>query len=335
MTYKTRLGFTLIELLIVISIIGLIISIGIPAVQSAREASRRLQCVNNLKQLALAAHNYHEREGAFPMGTPYYPFPNIGLFPGHSFFVSLLADLEQHAMFNEINFHTSIYSYSNNTAQSSGLGVFWCPSDPTCSQTLIYEASYLDIPPGQLRISYANYAACAGTWYHFSDNLKVTQKLARQDNGVAFVNSAITLADITDGTSNTLLFGERPHGRLTGRARLIHHWWFDGYMDDTLFWTLLPMNYHTGSIASTTHLDRFSATAGSFHMNGSNFAFTDGSVRFIKNTIQSWSIDPLEEMPVGIEGSPNSLYTLSPTTSIGLYQSLSTRRGGEVSNDSF
>ena len=70
-------------------------------------------------------------------------------------------------------------------------------------------------------------------------------------------------------------------------------------------------------------------------MNGANFAFTDGSVRFIKNTIQSWPIDPREEMPVGIQGSPNSLYKLSPTASIGLYQALSTRRGGEVTNDSF
>ena len=222
-TYKRRLGFTLIELLIVISTIGLILSFCIPAVQAAREASRRIQCVNNLKQLALAAHNYHEREGSFPMGTPYYPFQNIGLFPGHSIFVSLLADLDQHALFNGINFYTSIYSYSNNTAQSSGPDVLWCPSDATCSQTLIYDTAYLDIPPGQFRIRYTNYAACAGTWYHFSNDLKETQRLSTQDNGIAFVNSAITIADIKDGTSSTFLLGERPHGRLAGQSRLIHH----------------------------------------------------------------------------------------------------------------
>src|SRR6516225_3007911 len=103
-----RRGFTLIEVLVVIAIIGLLIALLLPAVQAAREAARRAQCTNNLKQIALAAHNYHDQNGGFPMGNPFATFPGLWRGTGQSVFISMLPQLEQAPLFNSYNFwHTS------------------------------------------------------------------------------------------------------------------------------------------------------------------------------------------------------------------------------------
>src|SRR3954469_20008362 len=109
MRSRPRSAFTLIELLVVIAIIAVLIGLLLPAVQSAREAAQRAQCVNNLKQLALAAHNYESTYGAFSMGTPFYKFGDIGVNDGHSLFVALLGQLEQQSLFNAVNFSRNIY----------------------------------------------------------------------------------------------------------------------------------------------------------------------------------------------------------------------------------
>src|SRR5271167_1322655 len=116
---SVRHGFTLIELLVVIAIIAVLIALLLPAVQAAREAARRAQCVNNLKQIALAAMNYHDQVGAFPIGSPLKPdkylYGGPTMIEDQSTFVSMLSQFEQNATYNAMNFSRSIYSGANST----------------------------------------------------------------------------------------------------------------------------------------------------------------------------------------------------------------------------
>ena len=264
------------------------------------------------------------------MGTPQYRFPDVGPHVGHSLFVAILSDLDQTNLYDAVNFNKNIYTYANHTVQAHGLASLWCPSDPGVSGNAVYDKPYQDIPAGRFVIAYSSYAGCAGTWYHLTDDLNLTARLARQDNGIAYVDSAVRISDAIDGASQTLLLGERAHGRLAPDVRLIHHWWFDGYQSDTLFWTLYPINPNSALAVGDPQLSPFFAAAGSFHAGGATFAFLDGSVKFLKDSIESWPIDPTTAMPLGVAGSPSTPYTMAAGTRLGIYQSLSTSAGGEV-----
>jgi prepilin-type N-terminal cleavage/methylation domain-containing protein len=321
-------GFTLIELLVVVSILGVLIGLILPAVQAAREAARRMQCQGNLRQLALAMHGYHDAYGVFPMGTPLVWYPGAGVMPGHSIFVAILPQLEQSALYESINFDKSIYSIVNQTVHGTGLAILWCPSDgPIINHKMIYPNHYFDMPPGEFRTMFSSYGGCVGTWYHRP------AELAYQDNGVTYTNSAIRLGDIRDGTSQTFLLGERVYGRLSPLGKIRHHWWFDGATGDTLFWTLYPMNPHRlfgDGVEEEPSEHPLATSAGSEHPGGAWFAFGDGSVRFVKETIESWPIDGFSGMPVGVTGDMHTPYRLETGVRLGVYQQLSTRAGGEL-----
>lgn len=326
-------GFTLIELLVVVVIIGVLAGLILPAVQAAREASRKTQCANNLRQLALAAHGYHDLHGALPMGTPMYHFPDAPPpFVGHSVFVAMLGQLDQQPLYNAVNFTRNIYTLVNSTARSAGLSVLWCPSDSSISGMAAYPGRYLDQAEGQFLLRYTSYAANAGTWYHLVHDEKVLRRLTAQDNGLAYANSAVRLSDVTDGTGQTLLFGERNHASLSETGRLRHHWWFDGFCADTLFWTLFPINptRKLPWVPRDSYTNPVASSASSLHSGGAQFAFADGSVRFIKDSIDSWPLDPQFLLPVGVFGDVDRLYDVAPGTRRGVYQALSTRNGGEA-----
>jgi prepilin-type processing-associated H-X9-DG protein len=155
-------------------------------------------------------------------------------------------------------------------------------------------------------------------------------------NGVFILDGSVAIADIKDGTSTTLLLSERAHGILTGEDLNYWHWWADSVMMDTRFWTLFPIN-PIRKIPDTPedYSSAYKSSASSFHSNGAYFAFADGSVRFLKDTIESWAPDKTG-YPVGVTEDSNCLFHIKPGTKLGVYQKLSTRSGNElISADSF
>jgi prepilin-type processing-associated H-X9-DG protein len=162
----------------------------------------------------------------------------------------------------------------------------------------------------------------------------------RSMNGLFYIRSAVTLAQVTDGTSNTISLGERAHSLLDETSATWWQWWSSGNYGDTLFCTLYPLNpfrkvdgQTAEAYANSTGDDRqapFLISASSMHPGGANFAFLDGSVRFVKESINSWPIDPASGLPVGLTFNAAGPYTQAATLRFGVYQALSTRNGGEV-----
>jgi prepilin-type N-terminal cleavage/methylation domain-containing protein/prepilin-type processing-associated H-X9-DG protein len=335
-----RDGFTLIELLVVVAIIGILIGLLLPAVQMAREAARRVQCTNNLKQLALAAHNYMDANGAMPQGVT---FQADGNYPGstdpshiwtsHSIFLAMLPQLEQLPLFNAINFDVNVFNRPNFTAQVMGINTLWCPSDYRVSQPGgLPNGDGSPIDAGLYVGRYTSYAGNSGTWMLYSWQDPPPQP---NMNGLFHVQSSVRLAQITDGTSNTIVFSERAHSLLDDESALWWHWWASGNYGDTLFCTLWPMNpfRKTSSIYGSSGDARTAAYisgASSLHPGGCNFALADGSVRFLKESIRTWPYDQQTGLPVGVTFDPNGPYKVAPGTKPGVYQALSTRDGDEV-----
>ena len=337
-----RRGFTLIELLVVISIIAVLISLLLPAVQSAREAARRAQCTNNLKQIALAAHNYLSSNGTFPIGCPIQWDPYYSVyFESHSIFVAMLGNLEQQPLYNAVNFNINVQNAVNQSVYLTGLSTLWCPSDGTIDR-IVNTGSYEGLTSWYARFS--SYGACSGTfwpeielyWSGWTANDPAITTRAAALTGIFTFNTATPISAITDGTSNTFLLGERANGKFTATDRDNYCWWGDSVSTDTIFTTLYPLNPFTKvPVISEEYSSSWDSSASSFHPGGANFAFADGSVRFLKDSINTWPFNPSTGYPNGVSDQ-NGFLILAPGTQYGVYQMLSTRNGGEViSSDAY
>ena len=328
-----RRGFTLIELLVVIAIIAVLIALLLPAVQAAREAARRSQCINNLKQLGLAAMNYESSAGSLPSGMYGAPRQSDGAIrTGLSVMVRIMPFVEGLNSFNTANFSFTATSAVNGTVASTGISVLWCPSDPSVMMPQPIDPSY-GLPSGTtLQQYYTSYGGNQGMWSLdvLYTNSTYNNRLANM-NGTIFSSSTVRLADITDGTSNTLLFAERPHGKIPVSGRNYYHWWNSGYYTDAMCETYYPLNgafKGVPYISGSTDED-WVMTVGSYHPGGANVGFSDGSVRFIKDSIQSVAFDPTTGAVPALPYS-GGLFSVAAGYQIGIWQKISTRSFGEV-----
>lgn len=333
----SRRAFTLIELLVVISVIGVLIALLLPAVQAAREASRRAQCTNNLKQLALAHANYHETFGVFPIGL-HFTFN----YSTASQFVAVLPFLEQKTLYDAMNFNWVIWSSANTTILGVQVNALMCPSDPLAAVTeqfpgdLVFDPTYWFLHNGPFPQAYTSYAGNAGTWFQHSRDLA----RLRQLNGVYYRWSNVRVADIRDGTSQTIGLGEHAVSIIEDDVERIIEGpaWAGGWWGSTMFTSFFPMNPQSrvrdeyGDDLCRSWL----GAASSLHPGGANFAFVDGSVRFLKDSIDSWPMDAETARPRGVVRDAAGLFQLDGNTRLGVYQKLTTRSGREaVSSDDY
>lgn len=317
-----RPAFTLVELLVVIAIIGILVGLLLPAVQAAREAARRMQCSNNVKQLALAFHNYHDTFRNFPLNFAFRNRPGLGgggpaiSDTGKSWLQMSLPFIEQTNLYNNIDFRfglrisggipgDAVAIQKNRDVAATVVPTFLCPSDGDHENGRLTRRS--DTVSGNEAWAVTNYKACAGRNWAYGiynhPNLFGGRNGGNADglnagNGVLSSNQNNTnpitrMRDITDGTSNTLIIGE-------ALPRFSQwNWWYNP--NAVTATTAIPLNF---SLRRPRPWPTCGLPAGDFsrnadcdwpnnynfnsrHTGGGNFGLGDGGVRFIAETIDT------------------------------------------------
>jgi prepilin-type N-terminal cleavage/methylation domain-containing protein/prepilin-type processing-associated H-X9-DG protein len=270
---NVRRAFTLIELLVVVAIVALLLGLLLPAVQKVREAAARARCINNLKQMGLACHGYHDTHEAFPPGyIASASYPDTA--PGWGWAAFLLPFLEEDNLFRQLDLGQPV---EDSAAIQTVLKVFLCPSDIVSPEPfLITDATRTPIA----NAAPSSYAATVGSDASECDALT--------GDGVFYRNSRTRIADITDGTSNTTLIGDRAWtqtqgvwaGALTGgitRPGASNVW--PNATGSAPVLVLAHNNWLNITTDADGGLDDFS----SMHPGGVNLLFADGSVHFLRS----------------------------------------------------
>jgi prepilin-type N-terminal cleavage/methylation domain-containing protein/prepilin-type processing-associated H-X9-DG protein len=300
---RIRSAFTLVELLVVIAIIGVLVALLLPAVQAAREASRRSKCQNNLKQIALACHNYESTYQTIPPGDM---SPNRG-----NALVRLLGFIEQSNKYSQVDWSVDLNTHANNApARAQDVAVFLCPSDPGQGRFTVTVAGAAE-PVGR-----TNYLANVGDvgWF-------------RSTRGPFYFGTAVRFAEFTDGLSNTALFAEVRRGPVAGTdpvsgpddklvsTRVPFSTWdgnlpandntpptecenrslltlkytggqyYRGLLSTGFYTHTVPPNYKGRDCIRDVGFDKGHYAARSYHPGGVNVAMGDGSVKFVAETI--------------------------------------------------
>jgi len=268
MKYRSNPGFTLVELLVVIAIIGILVALLLPAVQAAREAARRMHCTNNLTQLSLAVQGYEAAFRRYPAGTINESGPIRSTAQGyhHNWLSKVLPFMEEQVTYQHIDFSVGVYDDKNKPVRESRISLHTCPSDP---------GAHSDVAT-------ATYAGC----HH-----DVNAPIDITNNGVFFLNSWLAYDDVADGTSHTIFIGEK----VSNQNRDL------GWMSGTR-WTLrntgVPLNSERRSY-SYSHMQQaggpddpgandplYVGGFGSFHPGGGNFAFGDGHISYVSESME-------------------------------------------------
>lgn len=333
-------GFTLVELLVVIAIIGILVALLLPAVQAAREAARRSQCANNLKQIGIALQNYHDLHLVFPpakigAGSMSYKYPAAeswrNVVTNTTGFLLLLPQLEQQPLYQLYNFNypsslcswnsggkvlaggatTSVY---NQQVYSKQLSAYTCPSDNTPAYVRNYQPDLISSPYEMNNAAGGNYLFATGVytdyaspWNLYVGSLNTYNGMTASDLGPFGNDGAAKMADIKDGTSNTIALGESKQG-VSGKWSYVYGpWWGNGThtcchgwtpRDNTLT-TVNGVSAPYGMVYGSINFD-YSGTLqrnqqyawgfGSYHPAGALFVMCDGSTRFVSDNVDYFNV---------------------------------------------
>jgi len=308
-----RDAFTLVELLVVIAIIGMLIALLLPAVQAAREAARRMQCTNNLKQIGVAVHNYHDTFHVIPTGfiTNETVAGNTNDWNGWAWGTFILPFIEQQSLadslqYKQLSFQDVVVKNGPllEFAQEK-LNCYLCPSAGKLTGTVNPKVNLVKFD-GSIRLGASNYVGCRG----FFDYKRPNELAPKDINGLMIGDGSLAFKDCTDGLSNTFLCGEREHkfkkGAIwPGNARA------DG--SDCSASVRVSLNHPTDDLCFS-----------SFHPGGANFAFGDGSVHFVSETISSDNTN--------LNGNSGTVAVFN-TRAMGVYQLLGSRNDGKALGD--
>jgi len=285
--YRRRAAFTLIELLVVIAIIAVLIALLLPAVQQAREAARRSQCKNNLKQIGLALHNYHDSHNVFPPNS----HGNATALPnGFSWRVMVLPYIDQGPLYNRFNFNARITDPANLVTSQNPMPAYLCPSDPTpaVKTNLHPNWCFPGNATGATGIASTNVCDIAGSTYDTTAAVSCYSGVGGLDvdagpNGMfrRRQDYVVRFRDMVDGTSNTLVVGE-----ISPTYNIFSGW----VPSDGVIQTTHAINASALTCGSTpcTHPTLgwpLTVSAQSFHVGGAHFILGDGSVQFLSQNM--------------------------------------------------